>query len=92
MTSALLTADSAKLSIEAIKPDGKVRVTYRDRTVDRSARRPLFFPSAQASEAARLRIVPFARLRGWDEEASRSRPSPSNTEYYLSRYDTYHTT
>ena len=31
--------------------------------------RPLFFPSAQADEAARLRTVPFARLRGWDEEA-----------------------
>jgi hypothetical protein len=35
MPSALLTADSAKLSIEAIKPD-KLRVSYRDGTVDRS--------------------------------------------------------
>jgi len=35
MPSALLTADSAKLSIEAIKPD-KLRVSYRDGIVDRS--------------------------------------------------------
>jgi hypothetical protein len=35
MPSALLTADSAKLSIVAIKPD-KLRVSYRDGTVDRS--------------------------------------------------------
>ena len=35
MPSALLTADSAKLSIVAINPD-KLRVSYRDGTVDRS--------------------------------------------------------
>ena len=65
MPSALLTADSAKLSIVAINPD-KLRVSYRDGTVDRStmiihaalrSRTPLFFSSAQADEAARLRIV-----------------------------------
>ena len=34
MPSALLTADSGKLSIEAIKPD-TLRVSYRDGTADR---------------------------------------------------------
>jgi len=67
---ALLTADNGKLSIEVIKPD-KLRVSYRDGTVQRStmviraalrSRRPLFFPSAQAGEAARLRIGAFLLL------------------------------
>ena len=72
MPSALLMADSAKLHIEAIKPD-KLRVSYRDGTVDRStmviraalrSRRPGVLPSAQASEAARLRrhrVLPRVR-------------------------------
>ena len=77
MPSALLTADSGKLSIEAIKPD-KLRVSYRDGTADRftmiiraalRSRRPVFFHP-------RRRV----RLRGY-----------ADTEYYLG-YDTYHTT
>jgi hypothetical protein len=58
-TKRLFMADNAKLTVEAIKPD-KPRVTYAGwdwtmviRTALRS-RRLLFFPSAQAGEAARL--------------------------------------
>ena len=91
MPSALLTADSAKLSIVAINPD-KLRVSYRDGTVDRStmiiraalrSRRPVFFHPRRRMRLRGYASCPFARLRGWGEEASRPRPSPSNTEYYL---------
>jgi hypothetical protein len=65
MPSALLTADSAKLSIVAIKPD-KLQVSYRDGTVDRSTmviraalprpRAAVLSIRAGGGEAARLRM------------------------------------
>jgi hypothetical protein len=80
MPSALLTADSGKLSIEAIKPD-TLRVSYRDGTVDRST---MIIRAPTKSQAvvlsiraggARLRRYAWAsplssaRLRGWEEGA-----------------------